>query len=156
MHGPTESTECALLADANVECWGSNSDGLLGNGVDEAKSTTPVRVSGLTNAVSIVPGYGTAAAFCVLRKTGRVACWGSEAYGLLGNGSSSVSAYSPVPVAARGLSTAVAVTQGTNGFSALLKTGGVDCWGANLTQVHRGPGNEQYSTVPVPVAGLGS
>jgi alpha-tubulin suppressor-like RCC1 family protein len=155
-YGPTESTECALLADANVECWGSNSDGLLGNGVDEAKSTTPVRVSGLTNAVSIVPGYGTAAAFCVLRKTGRVACWGSEAYGLLGNGSSSVSAYSPVPVAARGLSTAVAVTQGTNGFCALLKTGGVDCWGANLTQVPRGPGNEQYSTVPVPVAGLGS
>jgi alpha-tubulin suppressor-like RCC1 family protein len=155
-YGPTENTECALLADANVECWGSNSDGLLGNGVDEAEPTTPVRVSGLTNALSIVSGYGTAAAFCVLRKTGRVACWGSEAYGLLGNGSSSVSAYSPVPVAARGLSTAVAVTQGTNGFCALLKTGGVDCWGANLTQVPRGPGNQQYSTVPVPVAGLGS
>jgi alpha-tubulin suppressor-like RCC1 family protein len=149
-------TECALLADTNVECWGSNSDGLLGNGVDEAEPTTPVRVSDLTNAVSIVSGYGSAAAFCVLRKTGVIACWGSETYGLLGNGSSSVSAYSPVPVAARGLSTAVAVTQGTNGFCALLKTGGVDCWGANLTQVPRGPGNQQYSTVPVPVAGLGS
>jgi alpha-tubulin suppressor-like RCC1 family protein len=153
--GPTEPTECALLADTNVDCWGSNSDGLLGNGADEAASTTPVRVSGLTNAVSIASSYGTGA-FCVLRKTGEVACWGSESYGLLGNGSSSGSAYSPVPVAAHGLSTAVGVTRGINGFCALLKTGGVDCWGSNLTQVPRGPGNVQYSTVPVPVAGLGS
>ena len=143
--------ECVLLTTGGVDCWGSNSNGELGNGVGERESTTPVGVRHLTNAASIASDVQT---ICALRTTGAVACWGVGSSGELGNGSTSLS--SPVPVAARGLSTAVALTSGTDGFCALLASGGVDCWGTNFTQKPRGPRSLQYSTIPVPVAGLGS
>jgi len=145
------STKCALLTTGGVDCWGSNSDGLLGNGANAAVSAAAVRVGGLTNVVSIASGNGT---FCVLHTTGGVSCWGDGALGELGNGSTTTS--SLVPVATKGLSDAVGITGGDDGFCTLLRTGGVDCWGLNFTQRPRGPGNAQYSIVPVPVAGLGS
>jgi alpha-tubulin suppressor-like RCC1 family protein len=143
------NTNCALLTTRSVDCWGLNSNLLLGNGVDGAEPLTPVRVSNLTNAVSIASDGGT---LCALRATGVVSCWGASDG--LGNGSDN--AASSVPVATRGLNNAVSVTGGDGGFCGLLKTGGVDCWGSNFTQVPRGPTNQQYSTVPVAVAGLGS
>jgi alpha-tubulin suppressor-like RCC1 family protein len=130
-------SECALLTTGGVDCWGA--------------STTAVRVRDLTNAVGIASTSGT---FCALRATGVVSCWGYGSNGQLGNGNGSVSYFS-VPVAARGLSNAVRIDGGDNSFCALLKTGGVDCWGLNFAQ-QPGANGVQYSTVPVPVAGLGS
>ena len=40
---------CAVLADATVRCWGSNSFGQLGDGTG-TDSTSPVAVSGITTA----------------------------------------------------------------------------------------------------------
>jgi len=52
-------TNCALLATGAIDCWGNNSDGELGSGSTTAPdcggtcSTTPVQVSGSTNATEI-------------------------------------------------------------------------------------------------------
>ena len=38
---------CALLTNGSVWCWGSNTDGELGNGTTGGASNVPVKVSNL-------------------------------------------------------------------------------------------------------------
>jgi alpha-tubulin suppressor-like RCC1 family protein len=40
------NVSCAMLANGSVRCWGSDSNGSLGNGSPDAMSTTPVSVLG--------------------------------------------------------------------------------------------------------------
>ena len=47
---------CALLQGGGVDRWGSNSYGELGDGTTTDRSTTPVAVSGLTNAIAVSAG----------------------------------------------------------------------------------------------------
>ncbi len=77
---------CALLAAGAVKCWGANDKGQLGNGTT---GTTPHRiadttVAGLANAIEVVTGYGYTCAVEAVNWTGR--CWGDNASGELGNG----------------------------------------------------------------------
>jgi alpha-tubulin suppressor-like RCC1 family protein len=67
------STACALLADGTVTCWQAGK--------------TPVPVSGLTGAVAIGTGVTHG---CALTSSGTVACWGSNVWGELGNGQTSL------------------------------------------------------------------
>jgi alpha-tubulin suppressor-like RCC1 family protein len=75
-------------------CWGYNNDGELGNGTT-TPSSTPVPVSGVTDATAIAAGAGHT---CALLSTGRINCWGFNPYGQLGNGTTANSS-TPVPVA---------------------------------------------------------
>ncbi len=72
---------CALLRSGEVECWGVNTYGALGNGSSEAYSDAPVTVKGLTGVKSLVGdrnGYGTGFGFCAVWGSGGVKCWGSN------------------------------------------------------------------------------
>ena len=150
------SAECALLTTGGVDCWGSNSEGQLGDHGVKVAAFSAVAVSGLKNAEAIAGSDdGTV---CALRTSGTVSCWGNDTDGELGNGSKDTTGWpdasAPVPVS--GLDDAVSITAAFSGFCALLKTGGVDCWGMNPTQPPSAYTASQYSTVPVPVSGLGS
>jgi alpha-tubulin suppressor-like RCC1 family protein len=89
---------------------------------------------------------------CAVTSSGSVWCWGSNAYGQLGDGTTTNSAK---PVAVAGLSTAVSVVVGTYHSCALTGGGAVSCWGRNnLGQL--GTGSFAGSLVPAPVSGLSS
>ena len=136
---------CAVLSTGGVDCWGNNEAGELGNGTIDGPDgengyDTPQAVSGLTDAVSVSSIGG---AYCAVRSTGGVDCWGYNGFGDLGNGTEGGPdgdyGYD-TPQAVSGLTDAVAVTDdGLIGFCALLSSGGVDCWGDN-TQGQLGNG----------------
>jgi len=88
---------CALLATGQVDCWGENDAGEIGNGSatgpqrcsfypggsEFACSTTPVRVSGISNATVVAAGRWDS---CAVLTGGQIDCWGSNGLGGLGNG----------------------------------------------------------------------
>lgn len=125
------SHTCALIAGGTVQCWGGNFYGQLGNdAMSEFPQTTPVTVSGISNATAIsAGGYHT----CALLADGTVRCWGFGYNGELGNGIALLDPpfASAVPVAVTGISTAVGISAGFNHTCALLSGGGVRCWGEN-------------------------
>ncbi len=88
---------CALIKGGEVRCWGDNSAGQLGDGTLNDRAT-PAPVIGLS-APARFPSAGGRAS-CALVKGGAVNCWGRNAAGQLGNGTTADSA---VPVGVAGL-----------------------------------------------------
>ncbi|MBK7021936.1 MAG: hypothetical protein IPH38_20760 [Candidatus Microthrix sp.] len=80
-----------------------------------------------------------------------VRCWGSNAWGALGNGSSATD--SKVPVMVSGISTATAISSGFAHTCATLTSGGVRCWGQNIDG-QLGDGTTTDSTTPVAVSNI--
>jgi alpha-tubulin suppressor-like RCC1 family protein len=152
----TYEAGCAVLATGGVVCWGNNGLGQLGNGTTTS-STTPVAVTGLTDATATTGGGGPAvAAVCAAHAGGTVSCWGNGSTGQLGD-NSTASSTTPVTVSglSNGLQTAMGGGGGTSRASAcaMLTTGGVECWGANLNG-QLGNGSTTQSNVPVSVVGF--
>lgn len=126
---------CARRAGGTVACWGYGMYGQLGDG-GTASTTTPVPVSGLTDAVEIAVGGLHS---CARRTGGTVACWGQGSL--------------PTPSAVAGLSDAVEISGGGR-FTCARRAGGtVVCWGDNSFGQF-GNGTTASSTTPVPVSGL--
>jgi CSLREA domain-containing protein len=138
---------CALLDDASVRCWGSNFYGQLGNG-SNTNATRPVTVPGLTGITSIAGGMRNGHTCAVLGDQ-TVRCWGLNANGQLGDGTT---ANSNTPVAVPGLSDVVAISAGHLHTCAVLGDGTVSCWGAY--DYTMGVGSPVGSSSPTPVPGL--
>ncbi|MBS0556173.1 MAG: RCC1 repeat-containing protein [Proteobacteria bacterium] len=146
---------CALTTAIVLKCWGSNSNGQLGN-ASTSDSNTPVNV---LDGVNYLPVQGVAAIAagyshtCTLSAAGAVKCWGNNVYGQLGDGSVTDRV---TPVAVSGLSSGVAaIAAGGHHTCVLTTAGAVKCWGGNdFGQL--GDGSATDRTTPVVVSGLGS
>ena len=138
---------CELTSVGGVKCWGSNSNGQLGNGTT-SDSPTPADVTGLTSGVSEIATGGLHS--CALTTSGGVKCWGWNFWGQVGIGTvKDVS----VPSDVTGLTSGVqAIALGGHHSCALLTSGGVKCWGQNFGDL--GDGTTAKRLVPVDVIGL--
>jgi alpha-tubulin suppressor-like RCC1 family protein len=152
----TES--CARLAGGSVMCWGGRSYGMAGHqqaphlvaGVDDAVDVTMDAQVCITRAAgNLVCTSGAAettemrlpdpadrainAALggsfgCAVKASGKVACWGSNTSGELGDGTRNEHADARSVL---GLDDATQVVASWNHLCARRRNGGVACWGAN-------------------------
>jgi len=139
---------CALRTSGRVFCWGQNANGQLGDGTTDP-SPTPVRVQGAwsTGATQIAAGGYFS---CLLRQTGRVACWGDNTYNQLGDGTNSSR---PTPGPVTGLTSVTQIDSGDYHSCGLRSNGRVFCWGYNSWGA-LGDGTTTVRLVPVRVRDL--
>ncbi|MCP4752842.1 MAG: hypothetical protein GY866_18305, partial [Proteobacteria bacterium] len=118
---------CAVLEDGTARCWGYGSAGRLGNN-GTSSQTSPVAVSGITNAVQISVGNNHA---CAVLADGTARCWGDNSYGQIGNSMSGWDETTPADVGSIGGSnpSSVQISAGAFFTCAVLDDGKVKCWG---------------------------
>jgi alpha-tubulin suppressor-like RCC1 family protein len=156
---------CALALDGTAYCWGANLDGQLGIGVIDSSHTSPTPVATDERFATLAAG---GLYTCGITVGGRTLCWGQNALGQLGDGTTT-SRTVPTPVAttlrfssiAAGtffISAAppeltVAPAAGKTGHTcALTESGQPYCWGWNGWG-QLGDGTLQDRLVPTAVAG---
>ncbi len=138
------SYTCALLDNGTVKCWGLGTTGTLGQDstdtlgdqAGEMAALPPINLGAGRTALAITAA-GTHS--CALLDDHTIKCWGSNANGELGQGSTAnlgdqageMAALTPVDLGAG--RTALSVTAGANHTCALLDDHTVKCWGANAS-----------------------
>ena len=137
---------CAVIANGEVRCWGRNGSGQLGNVATSADSALPIVATLFVTATAVAVGAETS---CALQTDGVTKCWGRNAEGELGNGTTT---QSTAPVTATGVA-ATALAGGFHHMCALLVGGGVGCWGANNAG-QLGNGTTVSATTAVNVTGI--
>jgi hypothetical protein len=142
---------CALSETGAAYCWGNNSAGRLGTGgrvgacnelyPDADCSAVPVAVSGGLSFAQISSGW---AHTCAMDSAGRAYCWGDNAVGQLGDGSTTTRS-APAPVG--GDLRFTQITTGGDHSCGLTDQGIAYCWGSNaMGQL----GNGSFTDAPTP------
>ena len=141
---------CAVTTSGGAKCWGDNDVGQVGDGTTTERHT-PTNVTGLSSGVAAVSAGIDHA--CALAVAGGLKCWGGNAYGQLGTGTTSSSS---TPADVVGLSSGVAAIDAAQiglHTCAITTAGALKCWGYNnWGQV--GDGTTTNRTTPVNVIGL--
>lgn len=150
----------ALKSDGSVWAWGGNQYGQLGNETTVSLET-PARVSGISGVSALAAGTSHSVA---LKSDGTVWSWGSNDRGQFGDGTSGTP-ISSIPVQAKGIASAKAISAGASYTVTLLKDGTVMAWGYNqfgqlgvVTSDQCSSIGAQYkcSKTPVKVSSLGN
>lgn len=139
-----------VMVSAQVQCFGANAMGQLGaDPATLASSSTPRTVTGSAAATVVTAGTETT---CMIVGAGVLECLGSDSSGQLASGSSGSSRHTPAAVG--GIQTAVAdFSAGDTHACAVLVSGGVRCWGGNLSG-QLGDGSRTQRTGAVAVGTL--
>lgn len=130
-------------------CWGYNSKGQLGDN-SITQSNVPVTVTGALTGKTVTSVEAGIRHTCAVAN-GAAYCWGENAYGELGNNSTTQSNF-PVAVSTEGVlfgKTVTAVSSGL-GLSCAIADGAAYCWGSNPNG-KLGNNSTTDSTVPTAV-----
>lgn len=141
------SHTCAVSQEKGAQCWGFNGDGQLGNN-STAHASVPTDVSGLSSGVVAVTAGGHHS--CVLMQDGGAQCWGFNAFGQLGDGTTENNL---VPTEVEGLQGQGLRLAAGRYHTCALTSAGVQCWGWNEHGAV-GDGSVQNRPNPQPVSGL--
>jgi alpha-tubulin suppressor-like RCC1 family protein len=139
---------CAVTDGGELKCWGMNYNGQLGDGTTTQR-LTPVAVVGLEHGVSTIAAGAWHA--CALIENGGVKCWGDNAGGQLGDGTT-VNRLTPIEVVGV-IGKVAALSAGYNHTCAVTSAGTAYCWGWN-TYGKLGDGTTTNRSIPVIVDGL--
>lgn len=138
---------CALDGAGAAWCWGNGGNGRLGDGFSTFSRVTPNAVAGGFTFTRISAG---AAHTCGVRTDGVVLCWGNNANGRLGDGTTTQRLL-PTPVTMPAGKSFTAVAAGGGFTCALDGQAAAWCWGANASgQV--GDGSNTQRTIPTLVS----
>ncbi len=121
---------CGLTTNGALYCWGSNALGELGNGTT-TDSSTPVQVTGSGTAPLVFTSIGGGDLHtCGVTTTGALYCWGFNANGELGDGTTT-NRTAPVQVASSGTAPLIftVVSPGDTHTCGLTVANAVYCWG---------------------------
>ncbi len=146
-----------LWRHTGLAAWGDNALGQLGDG-STTQSNVPVNVdqSGVLAGKTVVALASGANHTLALCSDGTLAAWGDNAYGQLGDGSTTQSTL-PVEVTQNGVlagKTVVAITCGIHHSLALCSDGTLAAWGRNDSG-QLGDDSTTQSTLPVDVTQSG-
>jgi alpha-tubulin suppressor-like RCC1 family protein len=121
---------CALLDNGSVKCWGSNYQGMLGDGteVDKLVPTPVLDPSGQSNISNVAAVSAGSTHTCVLLVDGTIQCFGEAAQAQFGGGRIANSA---LPVAVPFTAPAMGVIAGIHFTCALINAQAVQCVGTN-------------------------
>lgn len=137
---------CGVTTDTIAYCWGSNSNGQLGQPLSVSDRDVPIEVARRSRFVSISAGGDHT---CALDATGAAYCWGLNDRGQLGDGSAQDRA-TPTPVT--GNVTFASIDAGEGHTCAVTASGAAYCWGAN-DRGQLGDGTNTDRSAPVAVTG---
>lgn len=147
---------CGIASDNLAYCWGDNTYGQLGDGTTtDASSPVAVSMSGVLAGKTIKNIVAAGSHACAIASDSRVYCWGNNAFGRLGDGTSVSSSSVPVAVVWTGpLSgkTAKSIDSAPSGGHTCIIAGNnkAYCWGqGSAGQLGN---NATTSTVNTPVA----
>ncbi len=139
---------CGLDRGGQAYCWHGNAHGEVGVAPQTSWIPDPTPVATTLRFRQISAGNGVT---CGLTRTGRAYCWGSNAWGMLGNGGTADES-APSPVATTNRFARISVGDGI--VCAATFAGDAWCWGDGTLG---GLGNGQFGTgaVRAPVAVVG-
>src|SRR5438105_4186179 len=153
---------CGLTSSGAAYCWGDNSTGELGIGVNAAPDTcahgpcsrTPVAVAGGLTFTTLNVGTQHT---CARATDGSWYCWGLNNYGQLGTGATgpetcAAAPCSSTPVAVSAGINLTAIVAGRRHSCGVTSAGAAYCWGENVFG-QLGDGTTTNSLTPVAVAG---
>lgn len=146
--GAGYSSACYLQSDNSLWCWGSDSDGQIGNG---ASVTTDQESPVLVSASSYAKIYSGDRSNCAIKLDGTAECWGLNTSGKLGTTSGDKDAPSPV---VGGYIWSELSPGGSEHGCGIQTDGTAWCWGADGNgQLGNGAGGS--STSPTQVSDSG-
>jgi alpha-tubulin suppressor-like RCC1 family protein len=143
-----ESHTCAILDNGEVSCWGSNSNGQLGNG-GNTNQTSPTLTNSLGTGRTAVAISSGGWHTCAILDNGAVSCWGRGDFGQIGNGYN-FNTTTPTPTNSLGISNgiynkAIGISSGLWHTCVALDNGESKCWGhGGYGQLGNGATTDSY------------
>lgn len=134
---------CAVLPTAEVQCFGRNTYGQLGDGTKEDRNL-PTNVQGLDGAVEVSAGDDFS---CARLGNATVSCWGNNDVNQITSGGPGSMVLTPRPII--GIFGATALSSfGQGSCAALGQEEGARCWGKGHFGI---PSTDSSLRVPMPV-----
>ena len=150
---PAQYTNCGLLSDDTLACWGYGGYGTHGTGVSDNWDAPVASAGGALEGKTITNFSNSGAHVCAVSSDGTLACWGLNWAGQIGIGNTQDQ---NLPVAVTGGALAgKTVTQVSAGYGftcALTSDDTVACWGEN-GDGQLGIDNTDDQSLPVAVTG---
>jgi alpha-tubulin suppressor-like RCC1 family protein len=119
---------CALLSNGTTECWGPDYFGDLGDGNGNYRIVSTPVLATTVSAGNPAKGISMGASTCAALSDGTIQCWGYNASGNLGNGTTNNS-LTAVTTYSNNANPATQVSVGLYTGCAVFHDGTAECWG---------------------------